>query len=83
MDEAAVSWRRTVGVIIAFAFCGYGGCARGRPDTPVAAAPDDDLDIRECARVDAHDVRALLHGRRGRRLMLRMNGIPTVRHGER
>lgn len=51
---------RTVrGVIVAFAFCGYGGGARGCPDTPAVAAPDDDLDIRERTRVDAHDVRAL------------------------
>ena len=70
VNSCQPSWRkrqfhggRTVGVIVAFAFCGYGGRARGCPDTPVAAAPDDDLDIRECTRVDAHDVRALLHGR--------------------
>ena len=51
---------RTVrGVIMGFAFCGYGRGARGCPDTPAVAAPDDDLDIRERTRVDAHDVRAL------------------------
>lgn len=48
---------------MALACCLHGGSARGCPDTPAVVAPDDDLNVGECARVDAHDVRALPGGR--------------------
>jgi hypothetical protein len=74
---------RTVDVAVALALRRHGSGARGCPDTPATAVPDDDLDVRERTRVDVHDVRAL-RGRRARRLRRgRANGtsIAAVGHG--
>ena len=53
----------TIGVYVALACCLQGSSARGCPDLPAIVAPNDDLNVGECTRVDAHDVRTLPSGR--------------------
>ena len=83
-------WRReagrhTVGVYVALACCLQGSGARGCPDLPAVVASNDDLNVGECTRVDAHDVRALPSGRaRGSVSSSRSSSIiiTAVRHDD-
>ena len=58
--------RRTIAVAMVLACCCRGGTRRRRrrrgPDPAAVVSPYDNLDMRERARVDAHDIRVLTVG---------------------
>lgn len=57
-----------------------GGGARGCPGPPAVVSLNDDLNVGECTRVDAHDVRALPSGRA--RGSSSSRSITAVRHDD-
>jgi hypothetical protein len=68
--------------VVALACCLHGSGARGCPDPPAVVSPNDDLDVGERTRVDAHDVRALPSGRARGSSSSSRSIITAVRHDD-